>query len=72
MARMKMVKRKPKLTNEDAFKKVELAQIYFEDGAPNSALKLLLEAKKVLGAYTVKPFLKICRAEIKRRKKLFA
>lgn len=50
-----------------AFKKVELAQIYYEDGAPKTALRLLLEAKRVLGPKTLRPFIKLCRDEGKRR-----
>lgn len=56
--------------DEAAFEKVELAQIYFEDGAPQTALKLLKEARKTLGPSTVAPFIKICCDDILRRKKI--
>lgn len=59
-----------RLTDEEAFEKVELAQNYFEDGAPQTALKLLKEARKTLGATTVEPFIKACCDDILRRKKI--
>lgn len=61
-----------KPSEEKALKKIELAQVYYEDGAPKTAERLLLEAQKVLGAKTVSPFLKLCRGEIKRREKFFS
>lgn len=54
----------------EAFKKIELAQIYYEDGAPKTALGLLKEAQEVLGSNTVKPFVTLCNKEIKRREKI--
>lgn len=54
--------------DEKAFAKIDLAQTYYEDGAPTTALKLLTEASEILGDDTVAPFIKVCKADIKRRK----